>query len=390
VSRLFPRLLRGGSFLAGWILVGSCVTASADAPRPPASTLATSAVAASCLSVTQLAELPTRRLARLAIVDPVDEGDVTALSAEVTSGIGGVILLGNDAPAALGAQLHRLLALAPKGRVPLVMVDEEGGSVQRLVARLGEVPSARTMGATMSPAAIEVLARGVGTRLRSLAITMDLAPVLDLDAAPGPNATDADGTRSFSANAAKAAADGLAFAKGLLSAGVVPVLKHFPGLGGASGNTDLGPAATKAYHGVRTAGVRPFAAAIRAQAPAVMVANATVPGLTTKPASLSRSVITTLLRNKLGFSGLVLTDSLTVPSITAAGYSLPEAAVAALRAGADEVLFNATPAGVATDNAAIVASVLRAVARHKLTRARLVQAAGDAESAKTMVGACGA
>jgi beta-N-acetylhexosaminidase len=78
-----------------------------------------------------------------------------------------------------------------------------------------------------------------------------------------------------------------------------------------------------------------------------------------------------------------------VPSITAAGYNLPEAAVAALRAGADEVLFNATPANVAPDNAAMVAAMLRAVARNELSRARLIQAAGDAEAAKAAVGACG-
>ena len=90
--------------------------------------------------------------------------------------------------------------------------------------------------------------------------------MLDLDGAPGPNSVDADGTRSFSPTGSVATADGLAFARGLLSAGVLPVLKHFPGLGGATGNTDLGPAATKPYVGVGTSGVKPFAAAIRAGA----------------------------------------------------------------------------------------------------------------------------
>jgi beta-N-acetylhexosaminidase len=373
------------------LLLGSGVTSAADTsvPSREVSAAASAAPPGVCLSTAQLALLSTRRLARLVIVDPVDEGDVSALSSEVASGIGGVILLGTDGTAALGVELHRLLSLAPVGRVPLVMVDEEGGSVQRLVSVLGEVPSAREMGSTMTPTAIETLARRLGIKLRQLGVTMDLAPVLDLDGAPGPNATDADGTRSFSPIASTASADGIAFARGLLSAGVVPVLKHFPGLGGATGNTDLGPAATKAYRGVGTPGVLPFSAAIRAGAPAVMVANATVPGLTTRPASLSRAVITGLLRGKLGFSGLVLTDSLSVPSITAAGYNLPEAAVAALRAGADEVLFNATPANVAPDNAAIVAAMLRAVARNELSRARLIQAAGDAEAAKAAVGACG-
>jgi beta-N-acetylhexosaminidase len=346
------------------------------------------AAPAVCLSAAQVAKLATRRLARLVIVDPVDEGDVRSLSTEVASGIGGIILLGTDATPALGGELRQLLALAPVGRIPFVMVDEEGGAVQRLTTAIGVVPSARTMGQTMTPAAIEVLAKSVGERLRELGVTMDLAPVLDLDGAPGPNSIDADGTRSFSATGSVATADGLAFARGLLSAGVLPVLKHFPGLGGATGNTDLGPAATKPYVGVDTPGVQPFAAAIRAGAPAVMVANASDPGLTSRPASLSRSVINGLLRDKLGFSGLVLTDSLTVPSITAAGYTLPEAAVAAVRAGADEVLFNAAPGAVAPDNAAIQVAIVHAVTHHKLSRARLIQAVSDAEAAKAEVALC--
>jgi beta-N-acetylhexosaminidase len=357
------------------------------APRPLERV--TNAKQAVCLSVAQVATLATRRLARLVIVDPVDEGDVGSLSGEVRSGIGGIILLGTDATAALGGQLRQLLALAPVGRVPLVMVDEEGGAVQRLTAAIGVVPSARTMGQTMTAAAIEVLAKSVGERLRELGVTMDLAPVLDLDGAPGPNSIDADGTRSFSPTGSVATADGMAFAQGLLSAGVLPVLKHFPGLGGATGNTDLGPAATKPYVGLDTPGVQPFSAAIRAGAPAVMVANASVPGLSSRPASLSRSVISGLLRKELGFSGLVLTDSLTVPSITAAGYSLPEAAVAALRAGADEVLFNAAPGAVAPDNKAIQAAIVHAVTHHKLSRARLIKAVSDADAAKAEVALCG-
>jgi beta-N-acetylhexosaminidase len=381
------------SILAGLVLVGSlglgAMSFAATQSAPRHFERVANAAPAVCLSAAQVAKLATRRLARLVIVDPVDEGDVSSLSSEVGSGIGGIILLGSDATPALGGELRQLLALAPLGRVPLVMVDEEGGAVQRLTTAIGVVPSARTMGQTMTPGAIEVLAKSVGERLRDLGVTMDLAPVLDLDAAPGPNATDADGTRSFSATVSVATADGLAFASGLLSAGVLPVLKHFPGLGGATGNTDLGPAATKPYVGVDTRGVQPFSAAIRAGAPAVMVANASVPGLTSRPASLSRSVITGLLREKLGFSGLVLTDSLTVPSITAAGYSLPEAAAAAVRAGADEVLFNAASGEVAPDNAAIQAAIVHAVARHKLSRARLIQAVSDAEAAKTEVAACG-
>lgn len=110
------------------------------------------------------------------------------------------------------------------------MTDEEGGGVQRMANLVGSMPWARQMG-TMSPAAIQSLAKAVGQRMRALGVTMDLAPVLDVDGGPGPNASNPDGDRSFSASPSQAARDGLAFAAGLLAAGVIPVVKHFPGLG---------------------------------------------------------------------------------------------------------------------------------------------------------------
>jgi beta-N-acetylhexosaminidase len=324
----------------------------------------------------------------MTIVDPVDAGNVSSLSTAVASGIGGIILFGTDATPALGNQLRQLLALAPSGRAPFVMVDEEGGAVQRLISVVGNVPSARTMGQTMNPAAINALARSLGKKMRQLGVTMDLAPVLDLDGRPGPSATNSDGTRSFSPDPGIASADGLAFAKGLLASGVLPVLKHFPGLGGATGNTDLERAATKAYVGPKTSGLQPFSAALAAGMPAVMIANATVPGLTAIPASLSPAAIDGLLRKQLGFSGLVISDSLTAVSISASGYSLPVAALAAIRAGTDEVLFNALPNQIASYNSAIVNALVSAVSSKRLSRLRLVQAALHAQSAKALINAC--
>jgi beta-N-acetylhexosaminidase len=166
------------------------------------------------------------------------------------------------------------------------------------------------------------------------------------------------------------------------------VLKHFPGLGGASGNTDVEPASTKPYSGLDESALIPFRQAIASGMPAVMISNAIVPGLTTGPASLSYTAITTLLRDKMHFSGLVLTDSLTAVSITAPGYSLQLATVRAIEAGADEVLFNADAASVQSDNAELSAALVAAVAGGQLHRARLVQAVEDAQHAKAEVTAC--
>ena len=212
------------------------------------------------------------------MVVPVDEGDVLAVSSQVAAGVGGVILFGNSAPADLGSDLARLLEQAPGGIVPVVMTDEEGGAVQRMANLVGDMPSARTMAATMTTTRVRRLAHRVGGRMHDAHVTMDLAPVLDLDDRPGPSATNPDGTRSFSIRPRISGAYGLAFAEGMRRADVVPVVKHFPGLGYATANTDVAPAWTLPWSTLQQQGLRPFQRAIRAGLPAVMVANARVQG----------------------------------------------------------------------------------------------------------------
>src|SRR5262249_30319890 len=156
-----------------------------------------------------------------------------------------------------------------------------------------------TMAATMTPAQIYDLASRTGRKLRAAGVTMDLAPVLDLDDRAGPNDRNPDGTRSFSLDPEKASAAGTAFLRGLRDAGVVPVVKHFPGLGYSSANSDTASAKTRSWTDLQKRDLLPFQDAIRANAPAVMIANASVPGLTKLPASLSPEVITTVLRGQL-------------------------------------------------------------------------------------------
>jgi beta-N-acetylhexosaminidase len=316
------------------------------------------------------------------MVIPVDEHDVGSITSEVAAGAGGVILFGASAPSDLGLSLGRLVSQAPAGIAPFIMTDEEGGVVQRMANLVGSMPSARQMAATMSAEQIRALALQVGGRMRAAGITMDLAPVLDLDDRPGPSDTNPDGTRSFSAAEKTATADGLAFADGLRAAGVLAVVKHFPGLGGATGNTDTTAAATLPWSNLEGNGLLPFAAAISEGIPAVMVSNASVPGLTTLPASISPPVITSVLRQRLHFTGLVITDSLSATALSAAGYDVPAAAVAALRAGADVVLYNATPDTVANLTRQVVQAIVSAVDSGALTRSRLESAVLHVLSAK--------
>jgi beta-N-acetylhexosaminidase len=195
---------------------------------------------------------------RATVVVPFDESEVASATPEVAAGVGGVILLGASAPSDLGAALQNLASSAPDGIAPFVMAD----------------------------------------------VTMDLAPVLDADGGQGPDDQDPDGTRSFSAHEKIASADGLAFAAGLQAGGVVPVVEHFPGLGGATGNTDVMPASTPPWSTLKRVGLVPFENAVDAKVPAVMISNATIPGLVGLPASVSSAVITGLLRDQLGYRSL--------------------------------------------------------------------------------------
>ncbi len=322
------------------------------------------------------------RLAEQTVVVPVDEGDVTSVTAEVAAGAGGVILFGASAPANLAAAARRLVAAAPNGIAPFVMTDEEGGSVQRMANLVGSIPSARQMGATLSPPQIRQLAARLAQRLRAVGVTMDLAPVLDVDGGVGPNDRDADGTRSFGTDANLVTRDGLAFASGVQDGGVVPVLKHFPGLGGATGNTDVTPASTPPWSTLQRVGLVPFADAVNKSAPAVMIANARVPGLSDLPASISPAVIGGVLRGRLGYQGLVITDSLSATALTAIGYSVPEASVAAIAAGADMVLYTADQSQVASVTTTTVARLVSAVSSGAVGRDRLVSAVTHILTAK--------
>jgi beta-N-acetylhexosaminidase len=152
------------------------------------------------------------------------------------------------------------------------------------------------------------------------------------------------------------------------------VVKHFPGLGQASYNTDIKPATTQPWSNLQKAGLLPFESAIVAGAPVVMVANATVPGLSTVPASISSAVMTTVLDDQLGFHGLVITDSLSAGALVDIGYSVPRAVVAAITAGADMVLYTATASQVAALTQSTAAAIVAAVDAGTLDRGRLVSA----------------
>ncbi|MEP6461910.1 MAG: glycoside hydrolase family 3 N-terminal domain-containing protein [Frankiaceae bacterium] len=326
------------------------------------------------------------RQAAQVVTVPVEGTSVGQVSGSVRLGVGGVLLFGNRAPADLRGQLRALTAQAPGGIKPFVMSDEEGGGVQRLRNLVGELPWARSLAATRTPAQVRLLAADTARRLLALGVDMDLAPVLDLDAGPGPDARHPAGRRSFSSNPAVAARYGTAFAAGLRDGGVVAVVKHFPGLGSASYNTDFGSASVSSLARLQRADLTPFRAAIAAGVPAVMVSHARVPGLSALPASLSAEAVGGLLRGRLGFHGLVVTDSLSAEAVRAAGFGVTAGGVRALQAGSDLLLYG--PAGAAAPRTAreLIAAVVEAVRSGQLPASRLRDAVRHILAAKHVAG----
>jgi beta-N-acetylhexosaminidase len=265
-------------------------------------------------------------------------GNPAAKRAEVAQGAGAVVFLGQAAAGSgpsITAGLSQLMAAAGPV-VPWLSTDEEGGGVARLSSVIGPVAWPRQQAARQSPSGVATAMHSRAVALRSLGINMDLAPVLD--AASASNAVGAENLRSFSEDGNAAASYGLAFAEALKSGGVVPVVKHFPGLGHVDGNTDTTPAHVPPLSQLQTNDLIPFRRAAQAGLGVIMISHAVVPGLTEgQPASLAPATYS-FLRQQVGFGGVALTDDLSAGAISGAGYSGPAAAERAIEAGADMVM----------------------------------------------------
>ena len=241
------------------------------------------------------------------------------------------------------AQLRRLTddLRAVAARPLLIAVDQEGGRVARLLPRHGfaPLPSAQAMGQD-TPATTERLAFGLGRELREAGINLDFAPVVDIDAAKAPRVSlVASQERCFGRDPELASRHALAFGAGLAKAGIVPCLKHFPGLGCASGDTHLGRTDITACFD-RTRDLLPYRMAAAQSWPGmVMVSHADCASLDPdRPASLSRAVVEGLLRGQIGWQGVVVSDDLQMRAVSD-HYALEEAVRLAVDAGVDILLF---------------------------------------------------
>jgi beta-N-acetylhexosaminidase len=251
--------------------------------------------------------------------------------------MGGVVLLGNgwltrSTAASVTAELQQ--AACTRGEPLLIAVDQEGG----LIRRLAWAPPTVAPAEMTSPSVAQSQAAGAASALRSVGIDIDFAPVVDT---PG-SASNFLGSRAFSRSRTWNAKLARAFVGGLQSNGIAATAKHFPGLGLASGNTDHGRIVIRAAAWKLRQGLLPFHSAVQAGVKLVMLSTAIYPKLdgSKRPGAFSGTIVDRLLRKKLGFKGVTVTDSLTAP----AAERIPHTATRAMLAGSDLLIFGAESA----------------------------------------------
>jgi beta-N-acetylhexosaminidase len=280
--------------------------------------------------------------------------------------IGGVVLFADNygpaGPAKLIAELQRVAAAAGQPRL-LIAIDQEGGVVRRL-------PGAPSLAPPQMTNARIAEAQGLATarNLKRYGIDVDLAPVLDVGR--GGFITD----RTFGSTPEQVGNRGVAFAQGLSSGGVIATGKHFPGLGYARSNTDNEPTTVRATSAELTADLLPYRRAIAGGLKMVLMSTAVYPALGDGlPAACSTRVVTRVLRQELGFHGVVITDDLQTRGVHHF-LSTTDAGVKAIGAGVDMVLAAGLPAGADRTSKAVYSAVVVAARRGTLSRERVAEA----------------
>jgi beta-N-acetylhexosaminidase len=335
-----------------------------------AGTLAGSATASPPLSIERLAgqSIMTGMSGRLP--------DAALLSRIRAGEVGGVILFSFNlgTPSALTATIAELQAVAAAGGNPplLIAIDQEGGPVRRLSAGPPDL-SAAAMGRLGSAAKAGSEGDATGAYLKGLGINVDLAPVLDTTT----RASGWLGDRTFSGNPHVTATLGARFLAGVQrGGGVAATAKHFPGLGTAPLSTDTHHVLISTSKATLDAELLPFERAIAAGVKLVMVSNAGYSAYdgSNVPAVLSRPIVDGLLREKLGFDGVVISDAMEAPGPS----SRPAAPVTAIAAGVDVLLYTSE-----TDSDVAYARIVAAVKDHTLPIGDLEASAARIEALKS-------
>ncbi len=255
--------------------------------------------------------------------------------------VGGIIFLGGGFTHEEAAITQRFQALSP--HIPLLIaLDAEWGLNMRLQNGF-RFPRNMTLGALQDNDLIYQMAYEIGLQLAEIGVHINLAPVMDVNNNP---ANPIINSRSFGSNPENVAQKGIAYINGLQDAGIIACAKHFPGHGDTDIDSHLAlPVITHDRARLDTIELVPFKAAIETGVMAVMTAHIQVPALepnASLPASLSRKISTDLLRNELGFEGLIISDGLGMQGVTNQ-HKVGDIEVRALQAGADILLCPVDP-----------------------------------------------
>ncbi len=331
-------------------------------------------------------EIETMNTASLAgqlfVVDfsgPEPDEDIERLVRD--GAVGGVILFDKNIvdPPQVARLTNALQRLAARAGIPplLVAADQEGGPVVRL--RGTQFPSAMAFGAAADESLVAAAAGVTARELRAVGIHMNCAPVLDVNNNPE---NPVIGVRSFGEDPARVAGLGSRAITAMQAAGVLATAKHFPGHGDTSLDSHLTlPIVAHPRSRLDAVELLPFREAIRAGVGAVMTAHVVYPALDRElPATLSPAIIR-LLRETLGFDGLVVSDSMQMRAV-ADHYTPGAAAVAAVRAGVDVVL----ACGPVEAQWEALEAVRSAARQDRIGEARVRQAAQRVLAAKRRLG----
>jgi beta-N-acetylhexosaminidase len=250
---------------------------------------------------------------------------------------GGIVLFRRNytTPEALTNLCAELHSLFSDSR-PLIAIDHEGGRVHRLQPPFTHFPAMRNVGLTNSTNLAYQVGFAMGQELRSVGIDIDFAPVLDVLTNP---ANTVIGDRAFSTDPYQVALLGCAQARGLRAAGVIPCGKHFPGHGGTllDSHEDL-PRDERSREELLHVNLYPFRQVVNEGIEMIMSAHVVYPALDSDfPATASRKILTGLLRQQMGFNGVIITDDLEMGAV-ARHSTIDQAALNALTAGADMLL----------------------------------------------------
>ena len=351
-----------------------------DTPLPSSSSAATTSTSAPSEADSIVADMTLEeKVAQMFIVKPED---ITSVDTVVQAGeqtraaleqypVGGIIYFGTNLE---NADQTRAMLTATQEfshevtELPAFLcVDEEGGTVSRVGGTEGfgveNVGDMSAVGASGDTAYAKEVATTIGTYLTELGFNVDFAP--DADVANNPD-SDTMALRSFGTTGAAVAPFVQAQIEGFAEAGILSCAKHFPGIGGAEGDShEVSIYSHKTVDEMAQDELLPFEAAIEADVPFVMVGHLSTPEATgdDTPASVNPDIITGVLRERLGYDGIVITDSMSMGAVNER-YEAGEAAILAIEAGVDIVL---TPA----DFPSAYQSVLDAVARGRISEDRV-------------------